>query len=109
MTDTTPESLPLPKVHTGGGDPVGTLTVAELSELSGLIKGDVVAAITDKTQNRWEALALVGWALDRRERGKDAKREDWRQLTSAQLAEALGLNDTDPASDDLDPTAPGPS
>lgn len=112
MTTTT--TTDQPKLNLGGGDPVAKLTVGELSELSQKIKTDVVSAITDKTDKRWDALALVGWALERRERGKEADLAAWRAMTSEQLAEALGLNakgaeDDDQDDDGLDPTVPTPS
>lgn len=96
-----------------GQDVTDLLTVRELAMVARLIGEDPVEAALVPTQNRWKALALMGWALDRR-RDQQAKQDTWLDLTSLQLVEALGMA-ADPAAvaaqqaaDDANPTAPAP-
>lgn len=112
-TEPTPTTEAPARVVEPGQDPVDLLTVRELGMIAKRIGEDPVNAVQVPTGRRWEALALMGWALDRR-RDQAAKADTWLDLPVVALVEALGLDD-DPdavavrqAADDADPTAPVP-
>lgn len=88
-------------------DPLDQLLIAELDQGSRMLKADMVAAISRGTENRWQALAIACWLLERRKDEK-AKLEPFRQLRPSELYERLGIDlDDDDQDDDeeaADPT-----
>lgn len=112
------QTIPEP-VAEPGQDVTDLLTVQEMSMVARLISEDPAEAVMVPTQNRWRALALMGWCLDRR-RDPQAKQDTWMNLTTVQLVAALGMSTTDPAeaaaaskaaqdADDANPTEPAPA
>lgn len=86
------------------GDPLDTLTIRELRVANGKLRADVAHAITEPTEDRWDAMALVAWMHAKRQ-DPTAKLDPWLALTAAQLMKALeGPAPVDPVAMDSDTT-----
>lgn len=88
-----------------GTDPADLVTVRELGIIGRQLGADPLGAIENGTELRWEALARLGWVLDRR-RDPKAAVDTWLDLPLAELLELLGLDDE--LEPDEGPTAPAP-
>lgn len=73
-------------------DPLAKLTVAELDAGSRLIRGDILAAISEQTEKRWQSLAVVAYLLARRT-DPAADVATFRAMTANELQGALGLDE----------------
>lgn len=114
MTDTTDDYTP-GRVLEPGTDPIDVLTVRELGIASKRLGEDPVESINAPTTKRFEALATLGWLLDRRT-NPQAPIGAWLDLSGNKVMDLLGLLDDDgldeagrkalAAADDANPTDP---
>lgn len=116
---TTDNSRPTPIAEVGE-DFTEALTIQEIGIVARQIGVDPLGEIDRGGPKNWEAMARLGWVLDRR-RDQTAKVEAWLGLTIPQLLTALGIPEDDTpaakdaraaarqAADDVDPTASAPA
>jgi hypothetical protein len=117
MTDT--KHVPEP-VCPAGDDFTELVTIGEISMVARLLKCDPVTEIEQQGPRNWEAMARLGWVLDRR-RDPQVSFDVWSALTLPELLTAVGIphGDTEDdrtaraaARDQADaenPTAPAPA
>lgn len=117
MTNT--DEVPTPVVDLGE-DFTEAPTIAEISLVARQLGADPLGEIESGGPKRWEAMARLGWVLDRR-RDQKVQPDRWLGLRIPQLLTALGIpeGDTDAdqtaraaareAADAADPTASGPA
>lgn len=118
-TESTPPTDGLEPVCAPGVDPVELCTVKELGIINRQLGCDAVGAGQDPANPlRWEAMARVGWILDRR-RNQTQSVDVWLDLPLSRMLELLGLGDDDRDEaaataarvdefDAADPTVPAP-
>lgn len=87
----------------GSTDPTSRLTLAELDEGNRRLKADVLTAIREGTVDRFKALAIVAWLLNRRD-DPAAKLDDAMQLTAEEMYALMGWTDDEEDEDAADPT-----
>lgn len=95
-----------------GTDPADLVTARELGIIGRQLGADPLGAIEEGTEKRWEALARLGWVLDRR-RNPKASVDTWLDVPLGRLLELLGINDPAEVAGNRDreeasPTAPTP-
>lgn len=88
MTDT-PRTVPEPVCATGE-DFTELVTIGEISMVARLLKCDPVTEIEQQGERNWEAMARLGWVLDRR-RNPGVSFDVWAGLTLPELLTAVGI------------------
>lgn len=119
-TDTTPtKTIPEP-VCPLGDDFTELVTIAEIGIVSRQLGCNPIIEIETQGQRQWEAMARLGWVLDRR-RDRQAAHSTWDALTLPELMTALGIpmgatpadtearRELERQADEVDPTAPAPA
>jgi hypothetical protein len=118
MTDT---AKPIPEpVCEVGEDFTELVTIAEIGIVARLLKADPVTEIERQGPQQWEAMARLGWVLDRR-RDPSVSFDVWSGLTLPELLAAVGIPMGDTPedrearavardqADAVDPTVPAPA
>lgn len=90
----TPETDPIVPVVEVGEDFTETVTVAEIGIVARQIGVDPLGEIENGGPRRWEAMARLGWVLDRR-RDPKVQPDRWLALTIPALLTACGIPDDD--------------
>lgn len=98
--------LELEPVVEPGQDFTELVTVGEIGIVARQLGADPIGAIEQGTGQRWEAMARLGWVLERR-RNQTATVDRWLGLTLSQLLDTLRV-DEQADEDDDDPTEPAP-
>lgn len=107
----TPSRHSLPNLEALGivGDPLGQLTVPELRVVNSALSRsngqsiDVADAITRPTEFRWDAMAYLGWVLEKRS-NPQAKLAVWMAATADELTDAITPSGPAADADEVDPS-----
>lgn len=87
MTDT--KTVPDP-VCDLGDDFTELVTISEIGIVARLLKTDPITEIERQGPQQWEAMARLGWVLDRR-RNPSVSFDTWAALTLPELLTAVGI------------------